>query len=284
MSLNIAIIAPGEMGSAVGRSLSERGTRVLTSLVGRSQASIARAERAGFTIIDSDEQLVRDADMLLSIVPPGEALGVAERFAPALAGAKAKPIVVDCNAVAPATAVRIGAVLAPTGCRYVDAGIIGPPPAPGLRTVFYVSGESARDVLALNDYGLMVRALEGPIGAASALKMSYAGITKGLTAVGSAMMLGAERAGAAAALKRELGESQPHLLAYLGKHVPAMFPKAYRWVAEMEEIAEFLAADPAAPAIYAAMARLYARFADGADTPETGELAALARFCREGTR
>jgi L-threonate 2-dehydrogenase len=121
----------------------------------------------------------------------------------------------------------------------------------------------------------------GRSGAASALKMSYAGITKGLTAVGSAMILGAERAGAAAALKRELGESQPQLLAYFGKHVPAMFPKAYRWVAEMEEIAEFLAADPAAPQIYAAMARLYTRFAEGAETPEAGELAVLARFCRE---
>ncbi|HEV2551455.1 MAG TPA: DUF1932 domain-containing protein [Stellaceae bacterium] len=282
MSFTIAIIAPGEMGSAVGRRLRESGARITTSLTGRSKGSIARAERAGFVIIESDERLVRDADMLLSIVPPGEALGVAERFAPALARAKAKPIVVDCNAVAPTTAGRIGAVLAATGCRYVDAGIIGPPPATGLRTVFYVSGEHARDALALNDVGLVVRALEGTIGAASALKMSYAGITKGLTAVGSAMMLGAERAGAAAALKRELGESQPQLLAYLSRHVPAMFPKAYRWVAEMEEIAQFLAADPAAPHIYAAMARLYERFAEGADAPETGELAVLARFCREG--
>ncbi len=281
MNLTIAIIAPGEMGSAVGQTLREGGARILTSLVGRSNASIARAERAGFAIAESDDRLIDDADILLSIVPPGEALGVAERFAPALTRAARKPIFVDCNAVAPATALRIGAALAATGCRYVDAGIIGPPPAAGLRTVFYVSGEHAGDVLALNELGLAVRALEGPVGAASALKMSYAGITKGLTAVGSAMMLGADRAGAAQALKRELGESQPHLLAYLTKHVPAMFPKAYRWVAEMEEIAQFLAADPAAPQVYAAMARLYARFAESADTPETGELAVLARFCRE---
>jgi len=280
MTLTIAIIAPGEMGSAVGRCLREHGARITTSLAGRSKTSMARADGAGFVIVERDERLVDDADLLLSIVPPGEAPGVAERLAPALKRAERKPIFVDCNAVAPVTAERIGAVLAATGCRYVDAGIIGPPPAGGLRTVFYVSGENARDVLALNDYGLIVHALDGPIGAASALKMSYAGITKGLTAVGSAMMLGAERAGAGAALKRELGESQPQLLAYLSKHVPAMFPKAYRWVAEMEEIAQFLAADPAAPAIYAAVARLYARFAEGADTPERGELAVLARFCK----
>src|SRR5215472_18125384 len=104
MSLTIAIIAPGEMGSAVGRSLRERGARILTSLVGRSKVSIARAERAGFAIVESDERLVAEADILLSIVPPGEALSVADRFAPSLTRAKAKPIVVDCNAVAPATA------------------------------------------------------------------------------------------------------------------------------------------------------------------------------------
>jgi 3-hydroxyisobutyrate dehydrogenase-like beta-hydroxyacid dehydrogenase len=281
MTLTIAIIAPGEMGSAVGRSLRAGGARIVTSLTGRSATSIARAERVGFAVVESDDRLVADADMLLSIVPPGEAVRVTERLAAALQRARRKPIVVDCNAVAPVTAVRIGAALAATGCPYVDAGIIGPPPAPGLRTVFYVSGEHARDVLVLNDFGLAVRVLEGPIGAASALKMSYAGITKGLTAVGAAMMLGAERAGAAAALKRELGESQPQLLAYLTKHVPAMFPKAYRWVAEMEEIAAFLAADPATPQIYAAIAQLYARFAAGADTPETGDLAVLARFCRD---
>jgi 3-hydroxyisobutyrate dehydrogenase-like beta-hydroxyacid dehydrogenase len=281
MTLTIAIIAPGEMGSAVGRSLRERGARIATSLKGRSEASIGRAERAGFVVVESDDRLIEDADMLLSIVPPGEALGVAERFAPALTRAARKPIVVDGNAVAPATAVQIGAVLAASGCPYVDAGIIGPPPAAGLRTIFYVSGTHAPDVLALNDFGLVVRALEGPIGAASALKMSYAGITKGLTAVGSAMVLGAERAGAAEALQRELAESQPHLLAYLAKHVPAMFPKAYRWVAEMEEIAQFLAADPAAPHIYAAMARLYERFAAGTARPEEGELGILARFSKK---
>jgi 3-hydroxyisobutyrate dehydrogenase-like beta-hydroxyacid dehydrogenase len=223
---------------------------------------------------------VQEADIVLSIVPPGEALHLAERLAPALARADRKPTFVDCNAVAPATAVQIGGALAASGCRYVDGGIIGPPPGDGLRTVLYVSGDSARDVLALNDAGLVVRALDGPIGAASALKMSYAGITKGLTAVGAAMMLGAERAGAAAALKRELGESQPQLLAYLSRHVPGMFPKAYRWVAEMEEIAAFLAADAAAPEIYAAMARLYARLAEGADAPTVGEIGVLARFCR----
>ncbi len=95
----------------------------------------------------------------------------------------------------------------------------------------------------------------GPVGAASALKMSYGGITKGLTAVGSAMILSAERAGVGGP-EAELADSQPGLLAYFTRSVPDMFPKAYRWVAEMEEIAHFHGAEPSQD-MYEAIAALY---------------------------
>jgi len=279
MPETIAIIAPGEMGSATGRRLREHGARVLTSLAGRSRASAARAERAGFAIIDDPAELVAEASLLLSIVPPGEAVGLAERLAPVLAAARAKPVFVDCNAVSPATAERIAAVIAGARTRFVDAGIIGPPPSPGARTVFYASGEAAPALRALGALGLEVRVLDAPVGAASALKMSYAGLTKGITALGSAMALGAARGGTTAALLQELRESQPALLPYLAR-LPTMFPKAYRWVAEMEEIADFLAGDVPAQQLYRAMARLYERLAAGGATPETGELAAIAEFSR----
>ena len=201
MSLNVAIIAPGEMGAAVGARLAERGVRVTTSLTGRSGASAARAERASMVSVDDDDVLVRDADFVLSIVPPGDAIRLAGRLAPALARADRKPIYVDCNAIAPDTAEQLGVVLADTGCRYVDGGIIGPPPQPNsTSTRIYVSGPAASEVARLNDVGLSIRPLTGPIGAASALKMSYAGITKGFTAVGAAMAIGASRAGCAEGL------------------------------------------------------------------------------------
>jgi 3-hydroxyisobutyrate dehydrogenase-like beta-hydroxyacid dehydrogenase len=278
MSITLAIIAPGEMGAAVGRRLASHGARVLTSLAGRSATSRVRAERAGLVACDSDEELVAEAELILSIVPPGEAIALAERFAPALARARRKPVYADCNAVAPATALRLGAILAGTGCAYVDAAIIGPPPTAASRTVFYASGPAAGELARLNEVGLAVRVLDGEIGAASALKMSYAGITKGLTALGAAMILGATRSGAAAALRQELSESQPQLLTFLARQVPLMFPKAYRWVAEMEEIAAFLAADSAAPQIYEGMARLFERLAER--PAAEAELAVLGEFCR----
>jgi len=281
MSDLIAVIAPGEMGAGIGQRLRERGARVITSLAGRSAASAKRAERAGMAAAASDDEIAA-ADIVLSVVPPKDAAGLAARLKPAIARGAKKPIYVDCNAVAPQTAVAIGAILQGSGAHYVDGGIIGAPPTPttaGAR--LYVSGERAREVTRLNSYGLDTRFLDGPIGAASALKMSYAGITKGFTAVSAFMMLGATRAGCAAELHKELAESQAPLLAWLGRQMPKMPPKAYRWVAEMEEIGAFLDGIPDGRAAYEGFARLYEHIAEAQDASRKPDdaVAQLDAFC-----
>src|ERR1700693_4489501 len=244
MTPTVAIIAPGNMGSGVGQRLSEHKVKVLTSLAGRSEASGKRARAAGMIAV-ADAQLT-ESDFLLSIVPPGDALALAKRLAGVLTAANKKPIYVECNAVSPQTMNRIANEIAATGCPFVGAGIIGPPPKPGTtNTKFYASGPAAGLFARLNDYGLIVRVLDGPLTAAAALKMSYAGITKGFTALGASMMLAATRGGSAQALQAELAESQPALLGYLSRMVPAMYSKSYRWVAEMEEISDFIGDDHA---------------------------------------
>jgi 3-hydroxyisobutyrate dehydrogenase-like beta-hydroxyacid dehydrogenase len=194
---------------------------------------------------------------------------------PHLSATTRKALYVDCNAVSPQTAARVAAVVTAAGCRFVDGGIIGGPPAPGKPgPAVYLSGQDAPAVIALAEYGLDFRDLGGPIGAASALKMSYAGLTKGTTAIAAAMILGAIKGGSAAALKRELAATQHAALGRAETAVPAMFPKAYRWVAEMREIAAFLD-DPAASKIYDGIADLYERLATdfAGDGEETGALA-----------
>jgi putative dehydrogenase len=218
--------------------------------------------------------------VILSIVPPGSALALAERLVPVLRAAALKPLYVDCNAVSPGTVAKIAAVIAPTGAAFVDGGIIGGPPKPGSTgTSIYVSGPEAPRAAKLIEYGLEMKLLGAAIGEASALKMSYAGITKGFTALGAAMMLAATRGGSAAALHAELAESQKPLFAWLTRQVPTMYPKASRWVAEMEEISDFAGEDPAAVALFAATAKFYERIA--ADLEGEGhETAALTAFCR----
>ena len=278
MKPTVAIIAPGAMGAAVARRLAGRGIEVRTSLAGRSPASAERARAAGMRPVE--EAALAEVDILLSIVPPGEAVALAERLAPVLARGKRGMLYADCNAVSPRTAERVGEVAAAAGARFVDAGIIGGPPKPDTSgPVFYASGPDAAGLAVLAEYGVRVTVLDAPVGAASGLKMSYAGITKGTTALAAAMMLAATRFGVAAELRRELAESRPELLAMFERSIPDMLPKAYRWVAEMEEIAAFAGEDPAASQIYGGIAALYRRLAEdrGGTGTESGQLTSFLR-------
>jgi 3-hydroxyisobutyrate dehydrogenase-like beta-hydroxyacid dehydrogenase len=268
------------MGSAIGKRLTENGLAVVTDLHGRSAESVSRAEAASMTSVTLEA--LCEADIFLSIVPPGEAESLAQRLAPILARAPKTLVYADCNAVSPQTARKIAAIIERTGCAFVDGGIIGGPPktgAPG--PVLYLSGAKAAAVAKLGAFGLDCRILDGPAGAASALKMSYAGITKGLTALGSVVILAAARAGMADALHAELAQSQPMLLAWFARQIPSMSTKASRWVAEMEEIAEFVGADEAAQELFIGNAHLYERLA--ADFTQTkAETEILARFFEKG--
>lgn len=271
---SVAIIAAGAMGSAIAARLTEHGVRVITNLDGRSPASRSRASAAGMEAVD--DSALAQADILLSIVPPAEAPALARRLAPALNAAARKPVYVDCNAVNVETVRDIAALVAVTGAPFLDAAIIGTPPKPGTAGPrIHLSGEGAAALLPLRDVGLDIRVMAAGIGAASALKMSYAGINKGLTALAALMVLSAERAGAGAALRAELAENEPELLARFARVLPDMVPKAYRWVAEMGEIAGFLGDDAAGRRVFAGAADLYARLAaaEGA-----GEVAALRAF------
>ncbi|MEA2966958.1 MAG: hypothetical protein QOE78_219, partial [Alphaproteobacteria bacterium] len=95
----VAVIAPGMMGAAVGKRLADHGLKVLTSLKGRSAETTARAKAAGM-VSASDEEIAA-TDFILSILPPGDAVALAQRFAPALTASNSKPVFVDCNAVSP---------------------------------------------------------------------------------------------------------------------------------------------------------------------------------------
>jgi 3-hydroxyisobutyrate dehydrogenase-like beta-hydroxyacid dehydrogenase len=266
----VAVIAQGMMGSGVGRRLHESGAEVRTLLAGRSVQSAQRAEAAGMLPARDERALLAGADFFLSILPPGDAEPLAQQLAPTLLALDDKPVYVDCNAVSPQTALRIEAIVAPTGANFVDAGIIGGPPRPGYSPTIYASGATARQTAVLRDWGIDWRVIDGPMGAASGLKMSYAGITKGSTAIAAAMLLGAARFGCGEALIAELSESQPEMLARFRESIPRMYDKAYRWVAEMQEISAFLEANPPSRDIYAAIARLYEYLAEAEAQTEPG--------------
>lgn len=250
----VAVLGLGAMGSAVAGRMVASGIDVVSVFEGRSAASRKRAEAVGVRAGTWSD--LENADVILSIVPPSEASAVAATVAD-IAATRPGRLYADCNAVSPQTMQDVARLFTGTRDRVVDAGIIGGPPKDGARTIIYASGPDAEALSVLGKHGLDVRIVDGPIGAASALKMSYAGITKGLTALGATMMLAATRAGAAADLAAELRASQPQLLAWLTRSVPSMLPKAYRFDGEMSEIAEFIGEPAIGGDIYDGMARLY---------------------------
>ena len=268
----VAIIATGEMGNGVGRLLREGGATVTTSVAGRSARTQKLAEQAGITAVADDDKLVAGADVFLSIIPPGQSVPLAERIAKAIKRTGAKPVFVECNAVSPATMGRVAEILGPTGATLVDVGIIGPPPAKGSKTKFYASGPQAPAFDGLKACGLDVRWVSDKIGDASTLKMCYGGLTKGLQALATGLLISAKCHGVDQALAAELADSQAALLGWLDRSLTRMPPKAYRWVAEMEEGAATQETVGLPPQMMQGAARLYdwiARTPLGKETPET---------------
>lgn len=263
------------MGSGIAGRLAERGARVLTSLDGRSEASAARAAAAGVEGAD-EEDLVTAAQIILSIVPPDEAAGVAQRYLPLIARTELPPLFLECNAIAPQTVKEIAKPFLAKRLPFADGSIVGGPPAPGTEGPrLYMSGSAAAASGTLRDFGLDTRLLSAAIGDASALKMAYAGITKGMLALGAAMVLGAYRNGAGDALVEELAQSQPQAYGSLTRRMPGMYDKAYRWEGELREIATFLQPEAGAAQMLSGAADLYARIAEAHREGSQSEIIAI---------
>ncbi|MGR3715417.1 MAG: DUF1932 domain-containing protein [Thermohalobaculum sp.] len=238
----IAILMPGDMGHGVGRALRRHGHDVLTCLAGRSARTRGLAAAAGMRDIGSLEALVAEADLILSILPPEAAAAQAGAVAAAMTATGVRPLYVDCNAVSPMTAREVGGIITAAGAPFIDCGIIGVAPGKGKPTRFHVSGPDTGAMERLDGKGIQVLPLGPEIGRASALKMVYAGLTKGTMTLHTAMLLAAWQLGVYDEAVAEYADSQPAALQAMQGRVPRIPADAGRWIGEMEEIAATLAA------------------------------------------
>ena len=231
----VGIISAGDMGAAIGAMLTSGGVDVATDLTGRSDLTRTRAAEAGMRDTGSTEALVEECDLLLSVLPPADAVSIAEEVVGAMASTGARPAFAECNAIAPQTVVRIATLMLDTGAPFIDAGIIGSPPSPGSDTRIYCSGPDTSALESLRECGLDIRRVGPRFGQASGLKMVYAASTKGTTAVWTELLTAAEAMGLTEALLAEFGDAP-----IPARHIKAatqMPRRARRWVGEMEEIA-----------------------------------------------
>ena len=233
----VGILSPGEMGAGVGGALRASGLSVLTCLAGRSQASHERAQAAGMEDVPDLATLVERCDLILSILVPARARGVAAEVGAAARTAGATTVLADCNAIAPQTVQAIEMGLHGSGVALVDGGIVGGPPRNGQGPRVYASGEAAHLLGELDGRGIDVVDVGPEIGKASAVKMCYAAMTKGTTALRTALLVAARRLDVYDELIAEMEHSQAAALGAAQQGMRRLPNVAYRWIGEMEEIA-----------------------------------------------
>ncbi len=267
----VGLLSPGDMGHVVGQVMVDHGLKVVTCLEGRSERTRELAKVGGIGDTPSYEALVEQVDLMMSIMVPSEAFGAAARVAEAVRATGSDLVYVDCNAIAPETVKEMARVVTGVGARFVDVGIIGGPPRkPGVNRL-YTSGKDAEEFAVLNDYGLDVRVIGEEIGQASGLKMCYAALTKGTSAVMIELLSASKRMGLYDSLIGELETSQPSRLEMMQglTNVPS---RSRRWIGEMEEIAKTFGDLGLTPKIYEGAADIY-RLVGGTaladETPET---------------
>jgi 3-hydroxyisobutyrate dehydrogenase-like beta-hydroxyacid dehydrogenase len=238
----VAIMGIGDMGHAVGQALRESGFDVISCLNDRSVHSRNLAKVAGIRDIGNLELMITEADIVLSIMPPSAAEGFGNDVAAAIKGSGSTPMFVECNAISPDTSRRIQAVIKGAGALYTDAGIIGSAPGrPGSPPRFYASGPDLGPITELDGKGIKVIPAGDEVGRASSIKMCYAGMTKGMTTLLTAVAIAAESLGITEILGEELASSQAAAYEGMKRAGPRLPLDSGRWIGEMEEIADTFA-------------------------------------------
>jgi hypothetical protein len=207
---------------------------------------------------------------------PGSAVAFARDISEAIRGAGRHTLVVDCNAIAPNTAREIAGLVQQAGGRFLDGGIIGPPPRGKAKTNLYVSGPGAADLEQLAGPQLIVHVIGDGVADASALKMCYGALNKGTQALWLEVLVAAERLGVAGLLDEQLQASQGDGYKRALGQFPILPPKAYRWVPEMLEIAKTLEGAGVTPQMFQGAADVYRFVAAtplGKETPESRDRA-----------
>jgi 3-hydroxyisobutyrate dehydrogenase-like beta-hydroxyacid dehydrogenase len=252
--VTVGLLHPGEMGAAIGAALRARGETVIWASAGRSAATVERAQRALLEDVGEVRELRRRCEVLISVCPPHAAVEVAcsvDDFS---------GIYLDANAISAETARTIGARLA----RFVDGGVIGPPPREPGTTRLYLSGVEAEQLAELfAGTTVDARVVSDEPGAASALKMSYAGWTKGSAALLLAARALAQAEGVEEALLEEWQMSMPDLPEQSVAASRSALSKGWRWVGEMSEIASSYATAGLPDGFHRAAAEIYRRASDG---------------------
>ncbi len=268
----VAILSPGDMGHAVGQLLREHELKVVTCLTGRSQRTKDLAEVAGIADVPDLNDMVAQSQIILSISVSEMVPSICQQVADAIKATNANVLFAECNAISPQLSRQMEPIITEAGGRYIDASIVGGPPLNGSSPRFYASGDNTAEFEGLANFGLGVRTVGTEVGQASGIKMCYAAMTKGSSALYSELLMAAEMMGLSDFVKAEFQSSQPAVLQRMERGLPGVPAKARRWVSEMEEIKDTFEHLGLTPHLFQGVADMYRMIGStsmGDETPQT---------------
>ena len=261
---NLGILHPGEMGITVALTAQNSGYQVHWASEGRSPQTRTRADRIALIDVESLADLCTTCSTLICVCPPGAASEVAEQ----VASLGFMGLYIDANAISPQHSQEIGQVLQEAGITYVDGSIIGSPAWKENTTRMYLSGEHADKAAAYFTAGpLTVKVIGDSIGQASALKMCYAAYTKGTSALLCAILAAAEGLEVRQELLSEWSLSGSNFAEEATSGVRHVTAKAWRFEAEMEQIATTFKSVGIPDGFHTAAAEIYSRLSDYKNQP-----------------
>ena len=258
MALNtIAVMSPGNMGSAVGDFLGRNGYEVITCLEGRSDYTRKLAARCNMRDAGSLDSLVAEADLILSILDPGKAVMVAKQIAAVIKDSDRKPAYADCNATAPATAAEMNAILEAAGGVFIDVGIIGGASTEKSSPMFCTSGPHAALMDGMDGRGVKILNVGPDIGQGSAIKICNGAWNKGAFALYTAVMMAAQHYGFTEHLSPRLPGSQAGTVDKIHQAITRLPSLSGRYIGEMEQIAQTFESIGLPAGFHAASAELF---------------------------
>jgi 3-hydroxyisobutyrate dehydrogenase len=243
--MSIGLIGFGEAGYHIARGLRGAGAPPLIAFDIKAPGGAgdervrARAAETATRLVDSPRALAREAAVILSVVTAASASDAATSVAASLT---ADHLYVDLNSVSPATKRQIAAAIGTAG-RFIEGSIMAPVPGHDHRVPILLNGPCATELLhALGPYGMRLEVMEGPIGAAAAVKMCRSIVIKGLEALLLECTLTADEYGATERVFDSLAGTYPGIdwrktARYM---IGRVLEHGERRAREMEEVAKTL--------------------------------------------
>src|SRR4029450_4693790 len=166
---------------------------------------------------------------------------------------------VDLNSVSPATKQQIAAAVGAGAGRFVEGAIMAPVPSGDHRVPILLNGAWASELRsALSPYRMRLDVMDGPTGAAAAVKRCRSIVIKGLDALLFECSLAAGEYGAADRVYDSLAETYPGMdwRKVSNYMIGRVLEHGERRAREMEEVAQTLRAAGIEPLMAEATARV----------------------------